>query len=532
MENIEKETVSLKSIFVKYLRHWKFFLVVFVLSFIPAVLYLAIYPLTYEVVASIQLQDDKESSMASFGIGEAAGLMKSFGIGAGGGSVKVDDEMAVLMSNRMLRMMILDLGLNVSYSKPNSFYKMYHDSPLKLSADSVTMANLDDEYRFSVSVSPGHIKVKATSKFGGHKETYSYTSLPAKITLDNVEFVLDFNNRGEVADQSFKLKIRCIPASWTAEVLGENIEIEEESSTSNVLGITCSEHSKERGKDMLNTLIRKYNEDVESFKRIEDNKTMEFVDGRIAKVVAELAAVEQDIEVYKTKNDMTLLEADVLMYSETMKDLQVSIIEVEAQAHIIDMLDEYIKDPVNKYNVIPSLLTAAEGEKSGTISKYNEAIIERDRLLRNSNETNPIYQIADNQVTILRGGVYVMIENARKSYSRTLEDLKQKEKQLLSKMKTIPEKEREYVSYRRDQEILQGIYLMLLQKREETVLSLGKNTDRARVIEPAYIKKKPLGPRKIYAAVGMLVLTLVIPVGYLFTRDLFRSLKEEYKRGE
>jgi uncharacterized protein involved in exopolysaccharide biosynthesis len=71
---------------------------------------------------------------------------------------------------------------------------------------------------------------------------------------------------------------------------------------------------------------------------------------------------------------------------------------------------------------------------------------------------------------------------------------------------------------------------MLLQKREETVLSLSRQTDRARVIEPAYAKKKPLGPRKIFAAIGMFVLTLVIPVGYLFTKDLFVSLKEEYNR--
>ncbi|HCC52433.1 MAG TPA: tyrosine protein kinase, partial [Porphyromonadaceae bacterium] len=104
------------------------------------------------------------------------------------------------------------------------------------------------------------------------------------------------------------------------------------------------------------------------------------------------------------------------------------------------------------------------------------------------------------------------------------------EREMRLKMKTIPEKEREYLSYRRDQEILQGVYLMLLQKREETVLSLGKNTERARVIEPAYVKQRPLGPRKLYAAIGILVLTLIIPVGYLFSKDLYVSLKEEYKK--
>lgn len=171
-----------------------------------------------------------------------------------------------------------------------------------------------------------------------------------------------------------------------------------------------------------------------------------------------------------------------------------------------------------------------EGEQGGAVTKYNEAIVERDRILKNSNETNPMFKIMDNQVETLRKGVFLMIENAQKATSRTLDGLKSKEKELLSKMRTIPAKEREYVNYRRNQEILQGLYLMLLQKREETMLSLGNETERARLIEPAYIKKKTLGPRKLYAAAGILFLTLVIPVGYLFTKDLIISLKEEYKR--
>ena len=529
MENKDKETIGLKSIFVKYLRQWKLFLAVFIFSFIPAILYLTLYPRTYAIQSSIQIQDEKESGMASFGLGEAAGLMKSFGIGSMGGSLNIDDEMSILKSNRMLRLAILDLGLNVTYNEPFSFYNMYHDSPLKLTADPATMENIDDEYRFSVSASPGNITVKARSKFGGHKETKSFTSLPAKIKLGNEEFTLDFNGNS-ASEKTFKLKIVCVPASWAAEKMADYIEIEDVSSTSTVLEITHSDHSRERGKDMINILIKKYNEDIEEYKRVEDNKTMDFVDGRISVVVEDLSLLEFEIEAYKTKNDMTLLEADVLMYSEAMKELQTAIIETEAQTHIVNLPDDYLKDPANKFNIVPSLMTSAEGEKGGSISKYNEAIIERDRLLKNSTVTNPMYIIADNRVTMLREGVFIMVDNTIKSYNKTLEELKSKEKQLLSKLRTVPSKEREYTKYKRDQEILQGIYLMLLQKREETALSLGKQTDRARVIEPAFIMKKTLGPRKLFAAIGMLVLTLVIPVFYLFSKDLFLSIREEYRK--
>ncbi|MDR2916069.1 MAG: tyrosine protein kinase [Tannerella sp.] len=528
MESKNKETVSLKGILVGYLHRWKLFLIVFIISFIPAILYLTFYPRTYEFLIGVKFQDEKDSGLGSFGIGEAAGLMKSFGIGSGGGSLNLDDEVAILTSNRMLSFMILDLGINVSYTKPYSFYNMYHESPLKLTADSLTMKNLSDRYDFKVSVTPGEIKVKASSKFGGLNETLIYKSLPADIKMGSDKFILDFNP-DQMAGESFRLEIRCQPASWLAEDFEKSIEVEEVSNSSNVILLTCSDHSVGRGVDLLNTLVSKYNEDMESYKRGEDRKTMDFVDGRITNILADLAKVEMDIQVYKTKNEMTLLESDVILYTETLKELQSSIVEAEAQSRLVDMLDEYVKDPVNKDNIIPPLFSAAKGEQGGAIEKYNEALILRDRFLRNSNETNPMYVNANSQVEKLREGVYVMIENARKGANVTLNELKSKEKIMFSKMKTVPEKEREYIDLRRNQEILQGMYLVLLQKREETALSLSKETDRARVIQPAFVKKKPLGPRKLYAAMGMLVMTLVIPIGYLFVKDIFVSIKEEYK---
>jgi uncharacterized protein involved in exopolysaccharide biosynthesis len=529
MENKDKETISLKSVIVRYLHRWKLFLAVFLFSFIPAVLYIAIYPKTYEFAASIQLQEEKESSMATMGLGEAAGLMKSFGIGTGGGGVDMDDEIAILTSNRMLRLMIYDLGVYVSYSKPYSLYKMYNEAPLKLTVDSVTMADLNDQYNFTVSVSPENVKVNVKSLLSGYKETVTCTHLPVTFKLGADEFRLDYDDHNGASEKNFTLKITCTPLSWMAEKLGEDMLVEGISTSSKILELTCSDHSMERGKDMLNMLIRKYNEDAETFESIRDRKTMKLVDERIAKVIADLGQVELDIQAYKTKNEMTLLESDVLLYGETMKDVRTAIMEVESQTYLINMLDEYVKDPANKYSVVPSLMTT-EGEQGGAITVYNAAIVERDRILKNSNEKNPMFKIVDNQVETLRAGVFVMIENARKTSEKTLEGLKSKENELLSKMRTIPAKEREYVNYRRNQEILQGLYLMLLQKREETNLSLENRTERARVIDPAYIKKKPLGPRKLYAAIGMLILTLVIPIGYLLAKDIFVSIKEEYKR--
>ena len=95
MENND-EVIGLKGIIVRYLRHWKLFLIVFILSFIPAILYLVFYPRTYEFKTRIQIQEEQSLGGASLAMGEAAGLMKSFGIGGGSaGSISIDDEMSI-----------------------------------------------------------------------------------------------------------------------------------------------------------------------------------------------------------------------------------------------------------------------------------------------------------------------------------------------------------------------------------------------------------------------------------------------------
>ena len=529
MDNKANETLDLKGIIVKYLHHWKFFLIAFVFSFIPAILYLNFYPRTYSFNMAVKLQKEEGMSMSA-GFSQMSGLMQSFGLGTSGGLVKVDDEIAMMSSNRLLRLMIAELGLNIEYIKPFTFYKMYRDAPLQLTTDAGVIENLNDAYFFKVSVHPNQVKVKFKSKSGEYKGTYTFASLPAQIKIGADVFVIDYNPNTVVQETSFQLNIRCIPLGWVAEDIGKILTIEEMSNISDVLELKYIDHSLERGRNVLNTLIAKYNEEELSYKAKADNKTLEFVNQRIDSLIDKLKKVEFDIQEYKTINEMTLIEADVTMYSETMMGLQTKIIEVETQAYMINMQDSYIKDPANKYKIVPPFFSLIEGENSA-VAQYNQAILDREQLQKNANEQNPIFQDMDDKVEALRNAVFLMIENAQKGTALTLSDLKAKEKAILAKMKTVPVKERDYIELRRSQEILQGLYLLLLQKQEETVLSLNDPTEPSRIIDPAFASKKIVGPRRLFAAIGMLVLTLVIPIGGLLIKDIFVSIKEEYKRG-
>ncbi len=525
----DKETISLRKIIVYYIRHWRVFLVAALISFIPAIAYLLLYPKTYEMMATIKIQEDKSLGSGGTGLGEAAGLMKSFGLGnVSGGVVTMDDELATLMSNQLNKEMVLELGVNVTYQEPFSYYKLYEDSPVIVIPDSVTQRNLDGAVSFRLQKkSDGSISVKM--KKSGQK--FSFASLPAQLELPQGNFTIDYRNPGD-KKQVFKLDVSVRPAGWVAEEMVKSFTIEEYSKSSNTIELSCTDHSKKRGVDMLNTLITVYNKRAENIKQEEGMQSMNFLQGRINHIIFDLNNIERTIEGYKIKNKMTDIEYDVQFYSENMKDIRQKLIELESQQHVIDLIDTYVRDPKNKYNLIPALLTAQEGEKGGAISSYNEALIERERIRRTSKAGNPLLEGMDKQIDKLRESVHLTIGNAKKSLEYSLADLKKKENEIFAKMGNVPTNEREYLDYKRQQEILQGVYLILLQKKEEVALSLGQSRERGQIIDYAYVKKSPIGPRKLFAAIFMVFFTILIPVGYLACKEQVVALIEEYKRSK
>ena len=529
MEVKDNETIGLKSIIVGYLLHWKLFAGVFLFSLLPAVLYLILYPRTYEIMARIQIQEDKDLGGGSFGLGEAAGLMKSFGLGAtSGGVINIEDELMTLTSNKLLRDMALELGVNVDYSKPFSFYRMYDQSPLVLTADSATNQQLAEDVEFSVRPRDGKIQVSVKS-VNMEKQRLEFSSLPAKIELPVGTFLLD--RASAYANTSLpKLDITYHPAGWVAEKLAEDFVIEESSKTSNVIELSCTDYEKKRGTEMLDTLIALYNRQAKDYKFAEARKSLTFLDGRINGIIVELAGIEDQIERYKSQHQLMDIEHDVLYYVEQMKELQTKLIELSAQTNLIEMMDAFVKDPANRYNLVPVLLNAQEGEKGGALSKYNEVLLERARVIQNSSMNNPLVATLTKQADEMRGRDIETIGNARESLDISLNEVKEKERQIYEKMNSFPVAERRYVELKRQQEISQGVYLILLQKREEVALTLGQARDKAKVLDAAYVKSKPVGPRKLYAAIGMIVLTLVVPVGYLFVKKQTKALQLEYNR--
>ena len=530
----DREAVGLRPIIAGYLRQRTVILVSAIISLVAAIIYLLVYPKTYEVMARIQIQDDA-SMMASggIGLGDAAGVMKTFGLGglSSGSGVSIDDEISTLRSNSLMRKMVARLGLYAEYQRPLSFIKLYGEEPVHVICDSTTLDALDDKVEFRLTATDRDgVTIKA--KADGKKETFHFDGFPAEVRLHGKTFRFErVKQRAGASNGDVKLDITVYPPRWVAEKAADDFLIEDYSKSANIIELSCTDYERRRAKDMLNVLIDYYNQEAYDYKKAQSDVSLVFLNERIAHVMDELEKVERNIERYKAANKITDVEYDIQYYAEYMRDLKGRMIEAETQANMIAMMDAFVKNPANRYKLVPSLLTSGAAETEGSaIYLYNQALLEREKAIHNSNEQNPMVASLTTQVDRLRETVFQSINNAQQSMQLTRRALEKQERELLDRMGSVPVQERIYVDYKRQQEILQGVYLILLQKREEISLALGQKTDRAKIVDTAFVKAKPVAPRKVFALAGFIVLTLVLSIGWIVCRDQYRLLRKEMKR--
>ncbi len=530
MDKEDKEVIGLKHIIISYMLYWRLFLGTFIIAVLLACLYLIFYPKTYTIKSRVLIQDESitTGNGGNVSLGDAAGLMKSFGLGGNvSGAINIDDEQAIFESHDLLNEVVTRLGLNVCYLKPYSWnYNIYENYPIKISLDSITNQTLDKSIKFHIKISGDNIKL--IGKTNNEKKTFTFTSLPIAFTFANYNFVLNYGS-GYRKGMDVNMKMEVYPSSWIAEDLSKDINMDTYSDNSNIIEFEYNDYEKKRGIDILNMLTTVYNLRADTIKNKDSYNLIHFLDGRINVVVDELIKIEQTIEKYKMQNEMTDIEFDLQFYADQMKELQSRIIELESQSYSIDLILDFIGNSQNKYSLIPFIVASSEGEKGNNpITTYNEALIERQRLIQSSTEDNPVLLTLNKQIEKMRESVHLSISNMKENLKLNLQDLQKKENILREKMGEVPTQEREYLEYKRQQEILQGVYLVLLQKREEAFLNIGQNRDKALIVDKAFSQSLPIAPRKLYAAIFVFVLTIILPVIFLFCKEQFVSLKEEF----
>ncbi len=474
-------------------RHWYYFVIGVVLCGVVGGVYYKLKTPEYAVLSTVALRsEDNSGSFSGFS------LMKSLGFGKSAPGNNVEDEAIIMSSHGPVKKMVKELELNKSYtlSKFMGIKKisLYNQTPVAINyaenfTDTLTAVIFAE---VSVKNEKATIKVKINKdKIGKFK----FDKLPATVTTPygalTFEKTAYFNNYG----QSFKLSMVVMGDDLQSEIYSSKLNVEEERKSSDLIHMKIVDDNVLRAKDILSTVIRVHNIDHAKEKSLLGERTLEYIDNRIAEVGTELTQSDIEIQEFKQKYGLTDFEADAKGYMDLVGGLMPFLIESQSQLEIVKLTDKYLSDPANQYSQIPYIISANGGEElMKAITSYNEELSKRNEMLQSDKKRTPVSKSMDTQLAALRENLVLALKNAGKGAEIAANNLKKQEEEIKGKMKDYPVMEKTALELKRRQELKQAVYFFLQQKKEETMTSSITLNPKLRVIDEPYPLSKPVTP--------------------------------------
>jgi tyrosine-protein kinase Etk/Wzc len=512
LKSEQPEAKDLGEIISKYLRYWYLFLIGGILGLAAAYLYCLYYTVPqYSISSTLLLKVDKNDSdaggMADFG------MMKS--------SKNINNEIEVLYSVSLMQRVVSELDLTTSYLVEGSVKdeEVYgKDVPIKV------IVSKFDSTAFGKSLS---IYFKSYN-------TYELEEVTGKLTLQKFgqqinrpygAFTIVTATGVSASDLPVGKKIKVVfqDIKKVAQHYNQGLMISPIREEASVLKINLVDPIPEKGKHIINKLIEVYNKEAIEDKNLKAASTIDFLDERLKYITTELTDVERDVEQFKRKNELTDVNSQASNYLAQASDYNNKLANWAIQIDILESIEKYLNNNKNQNKMVPSTLTIQDPTLSGLIEKFNELQLERERILRNAFPNNPLVQNINEQLNDIRINIKDNLRNVKRSLEITSNNLKASSGHFQTKISKVPSMERELLEINRQQAIKQNLYLYLLQKREESALSLAANISNSRIIDPAISTDYPISPNKQTIYLVYLLLGLGIPFAGIFLKDILNT---------
>ena len=505
--------------------NWYWFVLSLIIFGSLGAIYLRYTTPMYQSTAKLLIKDESGSNRR----GQSLQNMSNLGIISN--STGIDNEMEILTSHSLAEDAIRDLKLYVNYSTKGRVKDviLYRNQPLNVDVDPEHLEKLNapidltitKDSIFYIVSGTYYVPTNDNSNEGPYSINRKITNLPATIAT-RAGIITISSNYGHTLKNSDVLNVSILSPRMAANKYTSELQVSQTAKSTSIAQLQLTDEVPQRSLDYLKQLAIVYNRQANEDKNTIALRTDKFINDRLSKINTELGKTEGELQNYKQKNGIVELQMNAGNSVANQNNSELKLADVETQIELFNTIAREVESSSrNLTQVIPSNVGLDDQSSTSLINKYNELVLERNRLLRSASESSPVVEPLTAQIRELNGNIRRAIAAARQNLLIQRDAVSAQVNKYNGQVAETPQQERMLTQIDRQQEVKSGLYLMLLQKREENSISLAATADKGKLIDDPQLVGK-ISPKSTSIMMVALLIGLVIPVLVILVLQFFR----------
>ena len=523
-ENEEKSNFDFAVIYTTLILNWKWFVLSLIICLGAAHIYLRYATPIYQAAAKLLIKEEQNSRRGN-------SIQSSANLGIISNSNGIDNEMEILKSRTLAQQAVYDLKLYTTYRHEGRIkdHLIYGEQEVNVDMDYEHLKKLNAPMSFKITREGRNYHVVGSYFVPIDDNSYNpgpvtvdkvITALPA--TLGTRVGMVKFTQNGNyMLRDGESLKVTMIAPEIAAGKYVGSLSVSPSTKATSIAQLVITDEIPQRAIDYLKQLAIVYNRQANEDKNQIAVRTEQFINQRLEKINAELGNTEGQLENYKKRNNMVQLSMNASTAFSNADSYAQKLNEANTQVALLDELTKYMNEPSNRHQPIPSNVGLNDASATSLINKYNEIALQRNQLLHSASESSPTVTPLTSQLDDLQASIKRAMSQARAGLNIQRNSIASQQGKYQGQISNTPEQERILTQIGRQQEVKSGLYLMLLQKREENSISLAATADKGKLIDnPVFAGK--VTPKDSIILMIAFGLGLAIPALILFLLAFFR----------